>query len=134
MKKSLVALAALAASAAFAQSTVTLSGTLDAGLEKQSSTTPLKMTSGALGTTNFTFCPVRENQPWQASIIDKQSAIKSADRSTSCLLSHATSALVKAHLFAPHERIIDRARALGYCGESRVVAGKQAFLGALALA
>ena len=55
MKKSLVALAALAASAAFAQSTVTLSGTLDAGLEKQSSTTPLKMTSGALGTTNFTF-------------------------------------------------------------------------------
>jgi len=72
---------------------------------------------------------------WQQ-VLDqnKQSAIESADRSTSCLLSHATSALVKAHLFAPHERIIDRARALGYCGESRVVAGKQAFLGALALA
>lgn len=54
MKKSLVALAALAASAAFAQSTVTLSGTIDAGLEKQSATSPLKLTSGALGTTNFT--------------------------------------------------------------------------------
>jgi predicted porin len=54
MKKSLVALAALAASAAFAQSTVTLSGTVDLGLEKQSATGALQMTTSASGTTNFT--------------------------------------------------------------------------------
>ncbi len=54
MKTSLVALAALAASAAFAQSTVTLSGTIDAGLEKASATSALSMAASRLGTTNFT--------------------------------------------------------------------------------
>ena len=72
---------------------------------------------------------------WQQ-ILDqnKQSAVEHADRSTSCLLSRATRALAMARLFAPHERIIDRARIMGYCGESRVVAGSKAFLDALALA
>ena len=54
MKKSLVALAALAASAAFAQSTVTLSGTIDAGFEKMTATSPLQMQSGRFGTSNWT--------------------------------------------------------------------------------
>lgn len=54
MKKSLVALAALAASAAFAQSSVTLSGTVDLGVEKQSATGALQFTTSASGTTNFT--------------------------------------------------------------------------------
>jgi len=54
MKKSLVALAALAASAAFAQSTVTLSGTIDAGLEKTASSAAIQMATSRLGTTNIT--------------------------------------------------------------------------------
>lgn len=54
MKKSLVALAALAASAAFAQSSVTLSGTMDLGVEKQSATGALQFTTSNSGTTNFT--------------------------------------------------------------------------------
>ena len=55
MKKSLVALAALAASAAFAQSTVTISGTVDAGVEKTASSAALQVASSRSGTTNVTF-------------------------------------------------------------------------------
>jgi predicted porin len=55
MKKTLIALAAVAAtSASFAQSTVTLSGTLDVGLEKRYSGDPLRMTSNRNGTSNWT--------------------------------------------------------------------------------
>ena len=55
MKKSLVALAALAASAAFAQSTVTLSGTVDTGIEKTSASGAIQMSASRNGTTNLTF-------------------------------------------------------------------------------
>jgi len=55
MKKSLVALAALAASAAFAQSTVTLSGTVDTGIEKTASSAALQMAVSRNGTTALTF-------------------------------------------------------------------------------
>jgi len=55
MKKTLIALAALAAtSASFAQSTVTLSGTLDVGLEKRFSGDETRMTSNRNGTSNWT--------------------------------------------------------------------------------
>lgn len=55
MKKSLIALAALAATGAvFAQSTVTLSGTVDVGIEKRFSGDPTKMTSSRSGTSNWT--------------------------------------------------------------------------------
>ena len=55
MKKTLIALAAVAAaSASFAQSTVTLSGTLDTGLEKRFSGDPMRMTSNRNGTSNWT--------------------------------------------------------------------------------
>lgn len=57
MKKTLIALAAVAAtSAAFAQSSVTLSGTVDVGLEDTGpgAANPLKMVSSRLGTSNWT--------------------------------------------------------------------------------
>lgn len=55
MKKTLIALAAVAAtSASFAQSTVTLSGTLDVGLEKRWSGDEMRMTSNRNGTSNWT--------------------------------------------------------------------------------
>ncbi|WP_171019988.1 porin [Hydrogenophaga sp. 2FB] len=56
MKKTLIALAAVAAtSAAFAQSSVTLSGTVDVGLEDRGGrVSPLEMTSSRLGTSNWT--------------------------------------------------------------------------------
>lgn len=55
MKKTLIALAAVAAtSASFAQSTVTLSGTLDVGLEKRFSGDEMRMTSNRNGTSNWT--------------------------------------------------------------------------------
>jgi predicted porin len=55
MKKTLIALAAVAATgAAFAQSTVTLSGTLDVGLEKRWSGDETKMVSNRNGTSNWT--------------------------------------------------------------------------------
>ncbi|MDO9438356.1 porin [Hydrogenophaga sp.] len=56
MKKTLIALAAVAASsAAFAQSTVTLSGTVDTGLEDVGGTnSPLRMVASRLGTSNWT--------------------------------------------------------------------------------
>lgn len=59
MKKTLVALAALAASAAFAQSTVTISGVIDAGLESISDTAT-KMVSGRSATSNVTFAGVED--------------------------------------------------------------------------
>lgn len=54
MKKTLIALAAVASTAAFAQSTVTLSGTIDTGLEKAFSGDALKMSSNRSGTSNWT--------------------------------------------------------------------------------
>lgn len=56
MKKTLIALAAVAATgAAFAQSTVTLSGTVDVGLQDVGGTvSPLSMVSSRLGTSNWT--------------------------------------------------------------------------------
>ncbi|MDP3352059.1 MAG: porin [Hydrogenophaga sp.] len=55
MKKTLIALAAVAAtSASFAQSTVTLSGTVDVGLEKRFSGDPMRMTPNRNGTSNWT--------------------------------------------------------------------------------
>ncbi len=55
MKKTLIALAAVAAtSASFAQSTVTLSGTLDTGIEKRFSGDTTQMTSNRNGTSNWT--------------------------------------------------------------------------------
>jgi predicted porin len=55
MKKTLIALAAVAAtSASFAQSTVTLSGTIDVGLQKRFSGDPLSMTANRNGTSNWT--------------------------------------------------------------------------------
>lgn len=55
MKKSLIALAALAATgAAFAQSSVTLSGTVETGVEKRFSGDAFKMTSNRNGTSNWT--------------------------------------------------------------------------------
>jgi predicted porin len=55
MKKTLIALAAVAATgAAFAQSTVTLSGVLDVGLEKRWSGDETRMTSNRNGTSNWT--------------------------------------------------------------------------------
>ncbi|MDP2017744.1 porin [Hydrogenophaga sp.] len=55
MKKTLIALAAVAAtSASFAQSTVTLSGTLDVGIEKRFSGDATRMTSNRNGTSNWT--------------------------------------------------------------------------------
>lgn len=55
MKKTLIALAAVAATgAAFAQSTVTLSGTVDVGLEKRFSGDALRMTANRNGTSNWT--------------------------------------------------------------------------------
>lgn len=55
MKKTLIALAALAAtSASFAQSSVTLSGTVETGLEKRFSGDELRMTSNRNGTSNWT--------------------------------------------------------------------------------
>jgi predicted porin len=54
MKKTLIALAALAATgAAFAQSSVTLSGVIDAGFEKKFSGDPFKMTPNRNGTSNW---------------------------------------------------------------------------------
>lgn len=55
MKKTLIALAAVAAtSASFAQSTVTLSGTVDTGLEKRFSGDATRLTSNRNGTSNWT--------------------------------------------------------------------------------
>lgn len=55
MKKTLIALAAVAATgAAFAQSTVTLSGTVETGLEKRWSGDEMRMTSNRNGTSNWT--------------------------------------------------------------------------------
>lgn len=58
MKKTLIGLAALGAAAttgaAFAQSTVTLSGIIDNGLQKTSSGQALKMTPSRSGTSNWT--------------------------------------------------------------------------------
>lgn len=55
MKKTLIALAALAATgAAFAQSSVTLSGTIDVGFEKRFSGDPFAMTGNRNGTSNWT--------------------------------------------------------------------------------
>lgn len=55
MKKTLIALAAVAATgAAFAQSTVTLSGTVDVGIEKRFSGDATRMTSNRNGTSNWT--------------------------------------------------------------------------------
>jgi predicted porin len=56
MKKTLIALAAVAATgAAFAQSTVTLSGTVDVGLQDVGgANSPLTMVSSRLGTSNWT--------------------------------------------------------------------------------
>lgn len=55
MKKTLIALAAVAVtSAAFAQSSVTLSGTLDLGFQKIASGTPTTMTGDRQGTSNWT--------------------------------------------------------------------------------
>lgn len=56
MKKTLIALAAVAAtSAAFAQSTVTLSGTVDVGLEDVGGrVSPLRLVSSRYGTSNWT--------------------------------------------------------------------------------
>ncbi len=56
MKKTLIALAAVAATgAAFAQSTVTLSGTVDVGLQDIGGrVSPLSMVSSRLGTSNWT--------------------------------------------------------------------------------
>ena len=54
MKKTLIALAALAATGAFAQSTVTLSGTMDIGLENVNQAASQIQTSRN-GTTNITF-------------------------------------------------------------------------------
>jgi predicted porin len=55
MKKTLIALAAVAVTgAAFAQSTVTLSGTVDVGLEKRWSGDATKLTSSRNGTSNWT--------------------------------------------------------------------------------
>lgn len=55
MKKTLIALAALAAtSASFAQSSVTLSGTVETGLEKRFSGDAFRMTSNRNGTSNWT--------------------------------------------------------------------------------
>jgi len=54
MKKTLIALAAVASTTAFAQSTVTLSGTLDTGLQKQFSGAALNLTNSRSGTSNWT--------------------------------------------------------------------------------
>jgi predicted porin len=55
MKKTLIALAAVAAtSASFAQSTVTLSGTVETGLEKRWSGDATRLTSNRNGTSNWT--------------------------------------------------------------------------------
>lgn len=54
MKKTLIALAAVASTAAFAQSTVTLSGTVDTGLQKAFSGDPLKAVASRNGTSNWT--------------------------------------------------------------------------------
>ncbi len=55
MKKSLIALAALAVTgAAFAQSSVTLSGTVETGVEKRFSGDAFRMTSNRNGTSNWT--------------------------------------------------------------------------------
>lgn len=55
MKKTLIALAAVAATgAAFAQSTVTLSGTLDTGFQKRWSGDEMQMTGDRNGTSNWT--------------------------------------------------------------------------------
>ncbi|MDZ4124488.1 MAG: porin [Hydrogenophaga sp.] len=55
MKKTLIALAAVAAtSASFAQSTVTLSGTIDVGIEKRFSGDSTQMTANRNGTSNWT--------------------------------------------------------------------------------
>lgn len=54
MKKTLIALAAVASTAAFAQSTVTLSGTVDVGIEKRFSGDETRMTSSRNGTSNWT--------------------------------------------------------------------------------
>lgn len=55
MKKTLIALAAVAAtSASFAQSSVTLSGLIDVGLEKQFSGAPTKMAANRNATSNWT--------------------------------------------------------------------------------
>lgn len=55
MKKTLIALAALAAtSASFAQSSVTLSGTVETGVEKRFSGDVFRMTSNRNGTSNWT--------------------------------------------------------------------------------
>lgn len=55
MKKSLIALAALAAtSASFAQSSVTLSGTVDVGVEKRWSGDAYRLTPNTNGTSNWT--------------------------------------------------------------------------------
>jgi predicted porin len=55
MKKTLIALAALAASGAvFAQSSVTLSGAIDVGFQKRFSGDPVSMTGDRNGTSNWT--------------------------------------------------------------------------------
>ena len=55
MKKTLIALAAVAATgAAFAQSTVTLSGVVDVGIEKRFSGDATRMTANRNGTSNWT--------------------------------------------------------------------------------
>jgi predicted porin len=55
MKKTLIALAAVAATgAAFAQSSVTLSGTVDTGIQKTASGAPLSMVASRSGTSNWT--------------------------------------------------------------------------------
>jgi len=67
MKKTLVALAALAATAAFAQSTVTISGAINTGLNSNTttlgsgvSTATTTMANSAAGTSNVTFSGVED--------------------------------------------------------------------------
>lgn len=60
MKKTVIALATLVASAAYAQSSVTFSGAVDVGIEKSGSGEPLKVESGRSSNTYFRISGVED--------------------------------------------------------------------------
>ena len=89
MKKTLIALAAIAATgAAFAQSSVTLSGTVDTGIQKQFSGDPLKMVASRSGTSNWTLSGTEDLGSGLKAIFKVSTAFNSDD-GTSALVGTA---------------------------------------------
>lgn len=83
MKKTLIALAAVAAtSASFAQSSVTLSGTIDVGFEKRWSGDELRQTANRNGTSNWTLSGTEDLGGGLKAVFQVSTAFNSDDGTT----------------------------------------------------